>query len=546
MSQGVKHAAHLPLSTFGNHHHNAASIAATLQIENLRRSRFASVDKNTRLEAFTGFGARMPLDFDEVLLFNLVTGMTNTMIEIAIVSKEKQTLGVLIQTSDRNDPIIAKTSREQIHDRKTVMRVVSRSDDSGGLVKKNRHPLQRLDEITVDHDLVFFGVDSSAKGRGRLAVHLHTAGLNQKFSSTSRSVTAVRDVFVDAHALGHERIIAWTEQKSKPENSQDSDPRSLAQDFLDLGVNFGDVLAVDSILYHFQVAHGSLDVSVTDQLTRLFESGIELRRDTALYHLDLPGKLLLKFLKRVPLQIGLVLRIELRQAPEGHAVTLITPEASRVENTLVDAIPNTLKLVEIHGIGLDNQVNTLLLGLFLLDLGLSHGPVGASRIIKEQADHSQHDENRNKTENAKNHAPGTHASRPGSRSRPISSRGGTLRAPPRTCRSTLPPTPFLSQTGTSSSRIGHRSLTPLHRLVDTLNVLLSEKLRFDKNSAHSRSRLAGSLQFIRVCQATPGLIFGHTPGFNGYLAKEQFFLFTHIQSSRKALTFHAKVLQENL
>ena len=208
MSQGVEHAAHLSLSTLGNHHHNAASIPALLQTENLRRSRFASLDKNTRLEAFTGFGARMPLDFNDVLLFNLVAGMTNTMIEIAIVGKEKQALGILIQTSDRDDPVIAKTSREKIHDRETIMRVVSRSDNGSRLVKENRHPLQRFDKITVDHDLIFFGVDSSAEGRCRLTVHLYTAGLNQQFSSASRSVTAIRDVFVDAHALGHERIIA--------------------------------------------------------------------------------------------------------------------------------------------------------------------------------------------------------------------------------------------------------------------------------------------------------------------------------------------------
>ena len=98
--------------------------------------------------------------------------------EVAVVGEQQQTLGVGIQPSDVEEPVLAGS--EEVGDRRATQLVAHRRDDAQGFVEGEVDPrLVELDPLAVNVDRLAEGVDADPELGDDMPVDLDTAGRDE-------------------------------------------------------------------------------------------------------------------------------------------------------------------------------------------------------------------------------------------------------------------------------------------------------------------------------------------------------------------------------
>ena len=101
--------------------------------------------------------------------------------ERPVVREQERARRVPVEPADRDDPVLV---RDELHDRRTALRIVRGRDDARGLVQQDVG--QRLEP----HSLAVHLDDVAALDEGRepcgLAVHGHAPGLDQLVGPAAR------------------------------------------------------------------------------------------------------------------------------------------------------------------------------------------------------------------------------------------------------------------------------------------------------------------------------------------------------------------------
>lgn len=135
-----------------------------------------------------------PVDFDDVFLLVLVTGMHEAVGETPVVREDEEAYGILVETSDGE---YAFRDVDDVHDAGIALRDAGR-DDAAGLVHLVVDEfLDFADGLVSDFDLVDSGYDRHSDGR-HLAVDLHEAAGDEFLSLAAGRYSGAGKVFLKA------------------------------------------------------------------------------------------------------------------------------------------------------------------------------------------------------------------------------------------------------------------------------------------------------------------------------------------------------------
>ena len=114
---------------------------------------------------------------DMVELRDLAARMCEFLGQVAVVGKQQQARGLLVETAHRIDALGAGIL-DEFHHGVALIRVVGRGDEAFRLVEQDIAELLAVEGLATIHHLVV-GLHLVAHGGDHFAIHLHAAGLDK-------------------------------------------------------------------------------------------------------------------------------------------------------------------------------------------------------------------------------------------------------------------------------------------------------------------------------------------------------------------------------
>ena len=199
MSNGLAHAAHLPVTPFTNSDHKHAGTIALVEIEqrNLRRQRPFTFEWDAFAKQFDGMLVWHAGHVGFIGSLDAVSRMHEHCREVAVVGEQQQPLGVIVEPAYRVDVLTHAT--QQIDNRCTALWIRSGSDVSDRFVEQNiAKPFWGPDAPAVYANVIQRRGDLRAHLAYAEAIHGDAALGNQSFGGSAGGNASQGEDFLEA------------------------------------------------------------------------------------------------------------------------------------------------------------------------------------------------------------------------------------------------------------------------------------------------------------------------------------------------------------
>src|SRR5712671_977166 len=152
-------------------------------------------NRNSRSQFGDSFFFWSPGYLDQICLRNMRSRLHQPVCEFAVISQDQQTFaGIIKPPHGVNSPL---HPANQIHHRRTLLRVAHRSHESLRLVQQKVHmPLRSLKKLSVHADVVGLRVSLASQFGDCLAIYKHVARRNELLCLAPRSDSGGSDNFL--------------------------------------------------------------------------------------------------------------------------------------------------------------------------------------------------------------------------------------------------------------------------------------------------------------------------------------------------------------
>ena len=194
------HLADLPEAALVDDQLDHDGVEAGIDAAHARRARDqALVEAHTGGQPAQLVAARLLGKAHAVHLLHTVARVHELVREIAVIGEQQQTAGVGIEAADR---VQACTTRQELADGATALRVVERGDDADRFVDDVVDVLRTAtDRLAVDRDPITRVLDLGSRLGDDVAVHRDTALRDEVVTLAPRTDATVGQVLVESH--GH-------------------------------------------------------------------------------------------------------------------------------------------------------------------------------------------------------------------------------------------------------------------------------------------------------------------------------------------------------
>ena len=199
IAKRIGHQADLPVESLGQHN---AKAEARDTLGSARLGQLSMHAHATRHATEELIGYRL-VDADQVFLLVMVFRSQQFVDDVAIAGQQDQTLGILVEPTNRKDALLMVDEVDDVALHLAfgcagdANRLVQRDIDMLAHTRRNR---PGPNPLALDHHLVAFGI--LVADPRNLPIQHDLARCNQTIRLTSRAMTGVADVFVQAHGCG--------------------------------------------------------------------------------------------------------------------------------------------------------------------------------------------------------------------------------------------------------------------------------------------------------------------------------------------------------
>jgi len=203
MSDRCHHSANLPFPALAENQSQLGNVVPRSSLKDFVGAQQLAFTSHSLEQAYDLSVLQFPLDLYQIGLAYLVTGVGQPQAKSAVVGEQQQSLGVLVEPPDREQP--RQRVRQQIDRPFPAMRVPIGAENAGGLVERNVHLAPDNDRLAIDGHRVAVGIDLAAKNTDGLAVDEDLALLDQLLAPAPRGYARVRKEFLETN---HKDMVA--------------------------------------------------------------------------------------------------------------------------------------------------------------------------------------------------------------------------------------------------------------------------------------------------------------------------------------------------